>query len=457
MATLRYPQKSTTSVATELFRISGRRVPDPLIRAYLHLKAACARANWDRGVLSTGNRNALLKAIKWIHEHEGLWPELFPIDRFQSGAGTTLNMNVNEAISRIARRKFQASLHPNDVVNRSQSTNDTYPTMLRVALLTLIPGLAAALEELRSSLERKAEEFADIPKAGRTHLQDAVPMKLGEQFGSYVRTLEKLEGRLVDARSCLLEMPLGGTAVGNGLAAPEGFRGAALKHLRRETGIDDLQSPRNPFEAQASALDFLTFAHALGSMAVELQRIASDLRLQASGPFTGIHELDFPKLVPGSSIMPGKTNPSGLELLHQVLIEALGVQTMSSWAASLGQFELNVMLPAIAPALVESTGSLTRALEFISERVIVPMTANVARVERHWRSTEQWATLLSPEWGYDRVAEWVRQSREAGEPFLEWVQKNQGIEITPPDQARHRSSSVRGRAQARARARKTKR
>jgi fumarate hydratase class II len=445
MATLRYPRHSTTFTATDLFRISGRRVPDPLIRAYLHVKAACARANWDRGVLSTGNRNALLKAVKWIRDHEELWSELFPIDRFQAGAGTTLNMNVNEAISRIAKKRFKASLHPNDVVNRSQSTNDTYPTMLRVALLTLIPDLATSLEEFRQALSRKAEEFADIPKAGRTHLQDAVPMKLGEQFGSYVRTIEKLEARLADARSCLLEIPLGGTAVGNGLTAPEGFRAAALSHLRAETGIDDLQAPRNPFEVQASALDFLTFGNALGSMAIELQRIASDLRLQASGPFTGIHELDLPKLVPGSSIMPGKTNPSGLELLHQVLIEALGVRNMSEWAASMGQFELNVMLPAIAPALVESAGSMARALEFTSDRVILPLQAHLPEVERHWKSTEQWATLLSPEYGYDLVADWVRQSRTAGEPFLEWVQKNQGIEITAPKPARRRSSMARVR------------
>ena len=452
MTRTRYPRNTQTARAITLFRISGQRVPPQLVAAYLQIKAACARANWDCGVLSTGHRNTVLRSISEIRSDSQGWRALFPVDRFQAGAGTTLNMNVNEAIAQVARRRFGATLHPNDVVNRSQSTNDTYPTALRLALLGLLPELREAIAALGRSFGAKSREFAKIPKVGRTHLQDAVPMRLGQQFGSYARTIEKLEARLESARRGLIEIPLGGTAVGTGATTPRGFRAAALRHLKGESGLDGLRTPRDPFEIQASALDFVHYAQALEAIALELTRIGADLRLQASGPRTGIHELVLPTLLPGSSIMPGKSNPSGLEMLQQVLIEVLGLHQMTGWAAALGQLELNVMLPAIGPTLIESTQHLTRALLFTAEQVIVPLAPSREELERNWKSTEQWATLLSPEWGYDQVAEWVRAARASGEPFVDWVEKNRGIRVS--DVAAKRARPTIGRSRGRRTVRK---
>ncbi len=445
-----YPSGSSTARALELFQISGQRVPDLLIRAYLQLKQACAHANWECGALSTARRNAIVKATRLLLDEPASWTYYFPIDRFQAGAGTTLNMNINEAISLVAHRRLKVtSLHPNDAVNRSQSTNDTYPTALRVALLGLAPMLSAAIKGMQRAFAKKSDDWAEIPKAGRTHLQDAAPMMLGDQMGSYSRTLDKLQRVLDISTEPLLEMPLGGTAVGNGINTPSGYRTAALKHLRRIASMPGLRAPKNPFEVQSSALDLLGFANALAAIAVELQRIASDLRLQSSGPFTGIQELELPPLLAGSSIMPGKVNPSALEMLHQVTLSTLGCHAMTLGAAGMGQFELNVMTPAIAPELLQSTSQLTAAIELVTRRVIDPMKPNVATLERHWRSTEQWAVLLAPEWGYERVAEWVRQSRESGLPFLEWIERNQGLRITPPesvDRTKAPSSMANGRA-----------
>ncbi|NDD91603.1 hypothetical protein EBZ37_05915 [bacterium] len=209
---------------------------------------------------------------------------------------------------------------------------------------------------------------------------------------------------------------------------PPGFRAVALGYLKAETGLATLQQPRNPFEVQSSMLDVLSFAHALASIAIELQRVCSDLRLQASGPHTGIHEIEFPELIPGSSIMPGKTNPTGLEMTHQVAIDALGAHQMTLWSASMGQFELNVMLPAIAPRLLDTLQSLTQALGFLAKKVILPAKACEAHLRQNWHATEQWATLLAPKWGYDEVADWVRESRKAQMPFLAWLEKERNAQ-----------------------------
>ena len=424
-----FPKTSNTTKAVDLFQISGKKVPPQLIRSYLHVKAACAHANFRCGALSKAERDLILRSIAAIRADEPSWEKLFPIDPFQAGAGTTLNMNINEAICLVARRKLKSDiLHPNDSVNRSQSTNDTYPTVLRIALLAITPALLGALREIQGAFQRKAKEWATLPKAGRTHLQDAVPMHLGDQMGSYSRTFEKLSSQLSRASDTLREIPLGGSAVGNGMNTPPGFRAVALGYLKAETGLATLQQPRNPFEVQSSMLDVLSFAHALASIAIELQRVCSDLRLQASGPHTGIHEIEFPELIPGSSIMPGKTNPTGLEMTHQVAIDALGAHQMTLWSASMGQFELNVMLPAIAPRLLDTLQSLTQALGFLAKKVILPAKACEAHLRQNWHATEQWATLLAPKWGYDEVADWVRESRKAQMPFLAWLEKERNAQ-----------------------------
>lgn len=418
----------------------------------LDVKEAAARANERLGAAGPGTSARIIGAIRKIRgipPGSARWARLFPIDRFQSGAGTSLNMNVNDAIA-LVDRSLAPPLRPNDDINRSQSSNDTYPTAVRIAAIRGVHALLAETLRVEKELRSRVPVFSKIQKTGRTHLQDAVPMSLGDQWRSYARTLQKVRGLIAKAALALHEVPLGGTAVGTGTNAPPGFGRQALIELRRTTGIHALRAGVDGVELQSSHLDLVRLAQDLALLSVSLHRIGGDLRLQASGPLAGLGELSLEPLVPGSSIMPGKTNPSGIERMHQVCIETLGLAHQALWAEAMGQLELNVMLPGWGAELIEHLETLTRCLAFLRTRVLAGITPVTETLERHARQTEQRAALLAPRYGYQRVAGWVREARTEGIPFLEWLGKRHpeikvSVGQEPKAQVPKRSGSVRRR------------
>ena len=428
---MRFPRDSYTSTERKIFQIGGPATPASLVHSYLDLKAACALANHGFGRLPRVKTRAIIEAIarlRRIQPGSRKWHSTFAIGGYQPGAGTALNMNVNEAIALLA------GLEPNDDVNASQSSNDTYPTAVRIAALRLIPSLETALDDCINRLNTLARKQRGILKPGRTHLQDAVPIDLSEQWLSHARTLEKCARWIHVAATGLRELPLGGTAVGTGTNAPRGFRRAAIAELARITGMRGLRPAIQGLELQASHLDLAALAGSLELLAVSLLRIGSDLRLQASGPRTGLGELKLPELLPGSSIMPGKINPGALECLHQFSLDAIALATQARWAESMGQFELNVMLPAFGPGLIHQLEAWPRALRLLSERVLAGVRIDRERMSQRVRDSEQWATLLTPRHGYAQVASWVRQARAAGMSFMDWLSREKpeiSAEILP--------------------------
>jgi fumarate hydratase class II len=418
-----------TELAVENFTVSGEPVAVELIEALAHVKAAAAVAN-VRFEANTGVDPAMRDAIVSAADEviAGRHGEQFPVDVFQTGSGTSTNMNVNEVIASLATEALGQPVHPNDHVNASQSTNDTFPTAIRLAALSLIrdlfrPGLVALLEALAD----KADELADVVKPGRTHLMDATPVTIGREFSGYAFQIHELIERLDQTVPRLGGLPLGGTATGTGINAPRGYAEAAVTVLAERTG-HDLSEARDHFAVQGSQ-DSLVEASALArAVAVALFKIANDIRWMASGPATGLAEITVPELQPGSSIMPGKVNPVICEVVMQVAAQVIGNDAAIAFAGTQGNLELNVFLPVIGRNLLESIKLTGRACASLANQTVVGIDANHQRARAMAEASPAIATALNLEIGYEAAADVVRLSLETGRSIREVVSESGALD-----------------------------
>ncbi|HEU0191791.1 MAG TPA: class II fumarate hydratase [Mycobacterium sp.] len=406
MGEVRVPAKALwraqTQRAVENFPISGRGLERTQIRALGLLKAACARVNCDLGLLAPEKADAIIAAAAEIAD--GRHDDQFPIDVFQTGSGTSSNMNTNEVIASIAAAAG-VSVHPNDDVNMSQSSNDTFPTATHIAATeAAVRHLIPALTELHEALDAKAREWRTVVKSGRTHLMDAVPVTLGQEFSGYAR---QVEAGIERVRACLPrlgELAIGGTAVGTGLNAPEGFDTRVVEVLVSDTGLTELRTAANHFEAQAARDGLVEASGALRTIAVSLTKIANDVRWMGSGPLTGLAEIALPDLQPGSSIMPGKVNPVLPEAVTQVAAQVVGNDAAIAWGGAGGAFELNVYIPMMARNVLESFTLLSNVSRLFAQRCIVGLTANVEHLRDLAESSPSIVTPLNSAIGYEEAA-----------------------------------------------------
>jgi len=411
-----------TARALDTFQISTARVHPALITAYAEIKKAAALANMTAGALDERRGKAIVRAAEEVIG--GQWRDHFPLDAFQAGAGTSTNMNVNEVLANRALellghpRGDYAQLHPNDHVNRSQSTNDTMPTAIRIAALRLLGTLATSLDELVAAFEAKAVEWAEIRKAGRTHLHDATPMTLGQECTAYAANLRRAGERLGAQEPLLAEVPLGGTAIGTGINTPAGFATLAVAHLGAITALPLREAP-NRIASQQSLGDFVALSGALRGLAVELGKIANDLRLLSSGPHTGLDEIELPALQPGSSIMPGKVNPVVAEMLNMVCFHVIGHDVAITMAGEAGQLELNVMLPYVACALLDSLDVLAHAVATFDTKTVRLLEAHRDRCAYYAERTVGAATALNDELGFQGAAEVAQEAIRSGRTVAE--------------------------------------
>lgn len=414
-----------TQRAVENFPVSELRLQPAFIRAQAEIKIACARANMELGELDTDVGEAIVAAAEEILD--GQFLDQFVVDVYQAGAGTSQNMNANEVIANRAiellggERGDYSRVHPNDHVNRGQSTNDTIPTAIHIsALEQLTRQLLPALEELKGALDEKAEAFDGIVKSGRTHLQDAVPMTLGQEFGGYARMIELGIERVRRASEELKELAIGGNAVGTGINTPEGYTELAVTYINVVTGLD-FRPAEDPFEAIQNRDAAVHVSGALRTVATSLNKIADDLRLLSSGPRTGLREITLPAVQPGSSIMPGKVNPVLAEMLNMVCYGVMGCDHAVSRAGQGGQLELNVMMPVLAYYLLHEIEILARGVDAFTERCIRGIVANEEVCRRYAESTPQVVTALSPYIGYEKAAEVMKESLESGKSIRDVV------------------------------------
>ena len=405
--------------ALENFPISGRQFAPSIRKALGLIKWAAANANVALKVLSPRLGRAILQATEeYLANARGLQDQVV-VDVYQAGAGTSLNMNVNEVLANRAneilgrRRGEYTPVHPNDHVNMAQSTNDVIPAAIRLSALLSLPGLLKALEGLEAALDRKAHAFDRIVKSGRTHLQDAVPIRLGQEFEGYAHVVAKQRQRLSDARAGLLELNLGATAVGTGLNAHPQYRVKVAQLLRRRTGLP-VKPAENLFEMTQSLGDIVAVSAALRGLALELTKIANDLRLLGSGPRTGLAEIMLPAVQPGSSIMPGKVNPVMAEMLNQVCFQVIGCDTTVAYAAQAGQLELNVMMPVVAHNLIFSMTILTNAVSVFTTKCVTGITADAARCRGYADHSVGLATALNSSLGYGQAAAIVKEAVARG-------------------------------------------
>lgn len=410
--------RAQTQRAVENFPISGTPIEPALIHALGHVKAAAARANLTLGVLDPEVATAITSAAEAVAA--GGYDDQFPIDVFQTGSGTSSNMNANEVIASLCARDG-VSAHPNDHVNASQSSNDTFPTAIHVAAtLAVADELVPALERLATSLEAKAAEFADLVKSGRTHLMDATPVTLGQELGGYAATVRYGVERLTAVLPRVRELPLGGTAVGTGINTPPGFAPAAIEALSVATG-QVFTEARNHFEAQGTRDSLVELSGALKTIAVGLTKICNDLRWMGSGPTTGLAEIHLPDLQPGSSIMPGKVNPVLPEATLMVCMQVIGNDAAVTVAGASGSFELNVAMPVLARNVLESVRLLTNASVTLAERCIDGITADADRMLRYAASSPSVVTPLNKHIGYEAAAKVAKQALATGSTIRETV------------------------------------
>jgi aspartate ammonia-lyase len=418
-----------TQRAVENYPVSGLRAHPVFIRAFILLKQAAALTNRDLGVLEPGRADAIVGACERVLRDDTLRAQ-FVVDVFQAGAGTSFNMNCNEVLANLANQALGRApgeyepVHPNDHVNMSQSTNDVFPAAIRIAVLFLLHDLTVTLDQFAAALAAKGDEFGHVIKSGRTHLQDAVPVTLGQEFAAYGAAVRRARGLLADAAKELRVLGLGGTATGTGINTPRGYRHAVIAHLRTLTGLD-LTSAEDLREAMQSQLAIAAVSGALRNLALELTRIANDLRLLASGPHTGLAEIVLPSVQPGSSIMPGKVNPSMLECLNQICFHVIGADTAVAFAVQAGQLELNVMMPLMAFEVLFSIEILKNFLPVVTAKCIRGIEADVARNEAYYISSPSLATALNPLIGYARAAEIAKESAKSGTPIPELLRQKQ--------------------------------
>jgi fumarate hydratase class II len=401
-----------TQRARDNFPISGQRFPRHFIAALGTIKAAAALANRDLGLLDAGIAGAIEAAARRVRA--GDLDEHFPLDVYQTGSGTSTNMNANEVIAHVASEAAGMAVHPNDHVNMAQSSNDVIPTAMHVsARVALTEELIPALDALASSLERKAAEFDDVIKSGRTHLMDATPVRLGQEFGGYAAQVRKGVERLRRAGDELAELALGGTAVGTGINCPPGFPAAAIAHISEMTG-HLFHEAADHFEAQSAKDAVVSTAGALNTVAVSLVKVANDVRWMGSGPTSGLSELMLPSVQPGSSIMPGKVNPVMAEALMMACARVSGNAVTITMAGQQGNFELNVMMPVMAHALLESITVLAGAAEAFRARCVEGLEANRERVRESLERNPAIATALNTHIGYDAAAKVAKRAAAEG-------------------------------------------
>jgi aspartate ammonia-lyase len=413
-----------TARAVENFPISGLRAPAPLITATIFIKKSAAQANVALGRLDAKIGGAIIQAADEILK--GSLTDQFIVDVYQAGAGTSHNMNVNEVLANRASEILGGAkgeyrlVHPNDHVNMGQSTNDVFPTATRLALLLSHQWLVDAAHALAGSFARKADMFASVLKVGRTHLQDAVPITLGQEFSGYSGCIERAAEDIEGASEGLKELNLGATAVGTGLNAGDDFTERAIANIGVHTGIEVRTSP-NRFRITQSMGDVLAYSAAMRRLAVELSKIASDLRLLSSGPRAGLAEIVLPAVQPGSSIMPGKVNPSVPEMVNQVCYQVYGCDTTVCVASDAGQLELNVMMPVIAWNAIHSSTILRNAMIALRTRTVDGIEADVRRCRELLERSTAVATALSPYIGYAKTAEIAKAAVATGRPIRDLV------------------------------------
>jgi fumarate hydratase class II len=408
--------RAQTQRAVENFPISGTPIEPALITALARIKRAAAIANARLGVLDQQRADAIAAAAGEIVE--GAHHDAFPIDVFQTGSGTSSNMNANEVLASLAAHAG-VEVHPNDHVNASQSSNDTFPTAIHVAAATgVTTDLVPALEHLEHALAAKADEFADLVKSGRTHLMDATPVTLGQEFGGYARICRLAVERLGATLPRVLELPLGGTAVGTGINTPPGFAAAVIAELVADTGLPFTEAGDH-FEAQGGQDSLVELSGQLRTIAVGLTKICNDLRWMSSGPTTGLAEIHLPDLQPGSSIMPGKVNPVLPEATLMVCAQVIGNDTTVTLGGAGGNFELNVMMPVIARNLLESIRLLASVTVLLADRCISGITANPERMRTYAESSPSVVTPLNKYLGYEEAAKIAKAALAAGRTIRE--------------------------------------
>jgi fumarate hydratase class II len=403
-------------------RVSGERMPHEVIIALARIKAAAAAVNAELGVIDADMAQAIADAAREISDGkagEGGLFEHFLLDVFQTGSGTSTNMNANEVIATLATRRLGRPVHPNDHVNASQSSNDVFPSAVHIAAARGLAELTGSLDHLADALEHKAAEFTDVVKSGRTHLMDAVPVTLGQEFGGYAATIRHGMRRIGAVLPEVCELPLGGTAVGTGLNAPPGFSGAVLGRLTSEQL--PLTEAANHFEAAGGRDALVAASGVLRTIAVGMYKICNDLRLMNSGPRTGLAEISIPELQAGSSIMPGKVNPVICEIACQVCAQVIGNDAAVAFAGAAGNFELNVMIPVIARNLLASIALLGAAARQLADDCVAQITADAARLRQNAESSPAIVTALNPFIGYEAAAAVAREALAAGKTIRQVV------------------------------------
>ncbi len=397
-----------TARAVENFPVSGQGIPPEVVHALAALKSAAAQVNARLGGLDADRAAAISAAADEVAQ--GRHDDHFPIDIFQTGSGTSTNMNVNEVVARLAHLRSGLAVHPNDHVNMGQSSNDTFPSALRIAATrAALEQLVPALEHLAASLGRKESEFAEVVKSGRTHLMDAVPVTLGQEFGGYRRQVELGASRVAHAATATSELPLGGTAAGTGLNAAPGFAAAVIAKVAEASGIGFTEA-QDHFEAQSAQDAVVELSGAVKVVAVSLTKICNDLRWMSSGPRTGLGEIHLPDLQPGSSIMPGKVNPVICEATVMACAQVIGNDVTVTTAGAAGNFELNVMLPVMAKNILESIRLLAATSRLLADRCVDGIIAEVEHARQLAESSPSIVTPLNRFIGYEAAAAVVKRA-----------------------------------------------
>ncbi len=413
-----------TGRAVNQYHVTGHPAHENLVKAFVMIKRSAAVANMKANAIDKKKGSAIVKACDQILS--GRYRDQFVVDMINSGAGTAFNMNTNEVISNVAlrilgKKKGQYKfLHPNDHVNMSQSSNDTFPTAMHVAILMNLKETILAIDKLVKSLEKKAKEFSSYKKIGRTHLMDALPVTLGSEFAAYVTSISKARESIDSTQKHLEFVALGATAVGSGANTPKGYRKVAVGELARISKLP-LKPEKNMQHSLQSKYAVANLSASLRNLALELNKISNDIRLMASGPVAGLAEIGIPAVHAGSSIMPGKVNPSLAECMNMICFNIIGNDTAVAHAAQSGQFELNVMLPGMLKCVLESTDMLKNFLPIFSTNLIDGLTANKKKLQENIENSPVIVTLLAPKIGYQKSAQLFKESLKTGKTIRELV------------------------------------
>ncbi len=421
-----------TQRAVNNFKISNLKVDKDLLESYLILKKAASVSNYTLSFLSEEKYLGITRAIDYILQNFNYRD--FPVDVYQAGAGTSTNMNVNEVISNIAHKIYRIEVHPNDDVNMSQSTNDTYPTALRMAIVKKHKTLELNMDKLIDSFQNLEKKYASTFKVGRTHLEDAAPLTFGQEFSGYKNILKTDLERIKNALTSIKRLNIGGTAVGNEINAPTNYKKLVVKNINSLLG-SDFQNAENLFEVMQSMSDFSQYSKMLSVLAEDLIKISNDLRLLNSGPLAGINEIVLPPVQPGSSIMPGKINPSIAEAMDMICYKVLGNDHTVSIANQAGQLELNVMMPIISYSILDSMNIITNGINMFNEKLVSDLIVNEERVAELLNKSNVSAILFAPYLGYETVAKLVKEADQNNEKIENLIvkkkllKKEQVIEI----------------------------